>query len=812
MSTKISHDSEKPSDSSSSNPTSDLGLINDIIGHRMKQGDIAHILENLNSQDRHHFTDHIAHLLRNTSALIEVSRRLSESLKLDVLLPRMVETISNFLGAERCSIFLYDRDSDELFSRVAQGEGIQEIRFPASRGIAGYVFVSSQSLNIPDAYADSRFNPEIDKRTGYKTNNILCVPIRNSENETVGVIQVLNKEGGFGDIDINLLLSIAEHAASAFANAQLHEQVAKAREQEAQFLEVTNAISQELKLGPLLRRVMDAVTTILDADRSTLFLIDTKTNELWSHVAQGIGIAEIRFPSHLGIAGSVFTSGITINIPDAYADDRFNPSVDKKTGYRTRSILCMPVFTKTGETVGVIQVLNKKGGPFRGIDEDRLRAFSSHISIAIENAKLFEEVVSVKNYNESILQSMSNGVVTFDAEGVVVKANCAAAQLFGATDEQVEDPLPLISLVVDDDRNDWLKESVERVMKLGESDVAMDTDLWVPTHVGAKDFAPMSVNVSVVPLAETNEANMGCLMLVEDITVEKRLRGTMARYMTKELADKLLEEGENVLGGTLQKASVFFSDIREFTAISEDLGAQETVAMLNEYFSIMVDIILERGGILDKYIGDAMMAVFGVPFTQDEDADNAVRAGIAMLQALQKLNHERALRGVPPIKVGIGINTDFIVSGNIGSIKRMDYTVIGDGVNLAARLESATKYYYSPLLMSEFTVRDLKNEYLIRDVDRLRVKGKSEPVGVYAVMDYRTDLTHEELVQLLELHHQGLSCYRNMKWSSAVAYFQQLLDLFPCDQLSQLYIDRCHHFEKNPPQADWDGVWILQSK
>ncbi len=397
MSSRSPTGADESKDSVLQVPISDLGLINEIIGHRMQQGDIAHILHNLNTQDRDHFTGHIAHLLRNTSALIEVSRRLSESLKLDVLLPRMVQTISNFLGAERCSIFLYDKDSEELFSRVAQGEGIKEIRFPVDRGIAGYVFRRGESLNIPDAYADPRFNPEIDKKTGYKTNNILCVPVKDQAGELVGVIQVLNKSGGFGELDVNLLHTIADHAASAFANAQLHEQVSKAREQEAQFLEVTNAISQELKIGPLLRRVMDAVTTILDADRSTLFLYDEKTQELWSHVAQGIGVSEIRFPSHLGIAGSVFTEHETINIPDAYADDRFNPSVDKKTGYCTRSILCMPVFSKTGEAIGVIQVLNKKGGPFRSIDEDRLRAFSSHISIAIENAKLFEEVVRVKN-------------------------------------------------------------------------------------------------------------------------------------------------------------------------------------------------------------------------------------------------------------------------------------------------------------------------------------------------------------------------------------------------------------------------------
>ncbi len=405
---------------------------------------------------------------------------------------------------------------------------------------------------------------------------------------------------------------------------------------------------------------------------------------------------------------------------------------------------------------------------------------------------------------------MSSGVITLDADGKVVKANQAASLLL--TGVSHDGDLEAISRVMEEPKNEWLKDSVNRVMEMGESDVAMDTDLWIPTHGSASEISPMSVNVSVVPLTNNNETNIGCLMLVEDITVEKRLRGTMARYMTKELADKLLDEGEHVLGGTLQRASVFFSDIREFTAISEHLGAQETVAMLNEYFSIMVDIILERGGILDKYIGDAMMAVFGVPFTQKDDADNAVRAGIAMLRALGDLNQYRMERGLPSIKVGIGINTDDIVSGNIGSIKRMDYTVIGDGVNLAARLEGATKFYHSPILISEYTVNELRQEYLLRDVDRIRVKGKQEPIGVYAVLDHRVDLSREQLQRLLELHHMGLEWYRSKEWSKAIRAFGEVRDKFPGDALSRLYMERCLHFQDHPPPSDWDGVWVLQAK
>lgn len=797
----------------------DLDVVSQIIGARLQQGDIKKILETLNIGDRESFTEKLADILRKTSALLEVSRRVSDSLSLDVLLPRMVEIVSEFLNAERCTLFLHDPASQELYSRLAQGDLTHEIRFPAHAGIAGSVFKSGESVMIPDAYNDPRFNPEIDKRTGYRTRSILCAPIRTTQGEIIGVAQVLNKRvDTFNTDDMGLLESITSQAASAFLNAQLHEQITRVQQEEATLLEVTTVISKELNLEPLLRKIMETVTAILHADRSTLFMYDPKAKELWSTVAQGVGTVQIRFPSHLGIAGSVFTTGQTINIPDAYGDSRFNKDVDKRTGYKTDSILCMPVINKRDETIGVIQVLNKKGGPFTATDERRLRAFASQASIAIENAKLFEDVVNIKNYNESILQSMSNGVISLDADRTIVKANTAALRMMRKESEAAT-VVGQRADVFFQGKNSWIVDSIARVEKTQDTEVAMDTDLWLRQDESAvvgdateKRRASASVNLSVVPLKAAKKEQIGCMVMIEDITTEKRLKGTMARYMPKEVADKLLEEGEAVLGGMLQKATVLFSDIRSFTSISERLGAQETVKMLNEYFSIMVDVIMANGGILDKYIGDAIMAVFGAPFVGEKDADDGVQTAIGMLRALRDFNARRVAAGQEAVLIGVGINTDDVLSGNIGSLKRMDYTVIGDGVNLASRLEGANKPYGTQLLISEFTVRALKLPYRLREVDKIKVKGKNDPVGVFEVLDHLDPSDHPRLDEGLVVFRQGLELYRLRDWQRAAAAFQEALQTNPKDGVSRLYNDRCQYFDAYPPADDWDGVWVMKDK
>lgn len=585
-------------------------------------------------------------------------------------------------------------------------------------------------------------------------------------------------------------------------NAQFVENVKKSRDLEMEFLDIVSGITNEIDLDVMLQKVMTEATRMLKADRSTLFLNDEKKGQLFSRIAQGNSIGEIRLPNHQGIAGAVFTSGKTINIPYAYADLRFNPAFDRKTGYFTRSILCVPICNKGGKNIGVTQALNKRGGIFTNEDESRLRAFTSQISIALENAKLFDDIRNMKNYNECMLESMSNGVITLDDEGIIITCNVAGLRIMKTSSDDIIDKK---AEEIFTDSNTWLLEKIKRVEKTDSSDMSMDVEL----EFGGEK---VSVNLTILPLKSSENKYLGIMIMIEDISSEKRMKSTLSRYMDPSLTDQLLDGGKDFLGGKSTIATVLFSDVRGFTTITEELGAQGTVSLLNEYFTIMVDCIQREGGMLDKFIGDAIMAAFGIPFPHEDDEDRGVRTAISMITSLQDWNLKRLSDGKTTIDMGIGLNTDTVVSGNIGSPKRMDYTMIGDGVNLAARMESACKQYNARILISENTYKKLRGTYRIRQVDFVVVKGKTKAVAIYEVLDYHTTETFPNLMEVVGCFKDGLGFYRDRKWDKAILAFDEIIKLNPGDKLSQVYIERCDHLKNNPPDEDWNGVWIMTSK
>jgi adenylate cyclase len=398
----------------------------------------------------------------------------------------------------------------------------------------------------------------------------------------------------------------------------------------------------------------------------------------------------------------------------------------------------------------------------------------------------------MKNYLENIQESISNAIVVLDTEDRIQSANRAAFALFSVPEESMVGR-PVEILFEDDPCR--LTDLIRRLSETGRAVAEPGIEAVLP---GAKRH---TLNTNFVPLLDSEGVQLGKVLVFEDVTREKRMKGTLVRYMAKDLVDRLLEDPDGPgLGGVRSRATILFTDIRGFTGIAESLSAEQTVAFLNDYFSQMVEVIFDHGGLLDKYIGDAIMAVFGVPYARDDDAKRAVRAALFMREALVRFNAARTAAGLLPVKAGTGICTGDVLSGNIGSERRMDFTVIGDGVNVAARLEPLTKLYGADILVSRSTWEEIREDFSTRMVDRIRVRGRKTPISVYQVLgDRASPMTEAE-----KNFCRGFDLYREGKFEKAARLFERGAS---GDRLCRVFLKRCRQLETGGEKGVWDGVW-----
>ena len=827
---------------------------------------------------------------------------------LETMLEQILEAftlkIGQILKAERTTIFMVDEEKQQLWSKIAQGEGEKslEIRVPMGVGIAGHVAMTGECLNIPDAYSHPLFNKEVDKQTGYRTRNILCLPIFSSKNQVVAVVQLLNKQGQepFDSYDEQHFREFASSIGIILESCNSFYIAARNQKGVSALLKATSCLGQSLDLEKTLRVVMDEARDLMQADRSTLFLLDRDRNELWSKVAKADGktMMEIRIPADKGIAGYVASTGQTLNIPNAYEDPRFDPSTDKRTGYQTRNILCMPIYNSSGTLIGVTQLINKHHGSFTNSDEEFMRAFNIQAGVALENAQLFESVLVEKQYQKDMLQSLSDAVISTDMAGRIVTINDAALELLGCPVEEENGKLnrqlweeklvgrPVWEVVPIDKLQFRLEDSLqhgskqyvpEQVLKIGVFTLSLpetngtlsaeeqclcalavpdpqNPELYIPwsdrataPEVAAEptpepssqtngqgqhpagqaqpDPTPValsreqvreierSLNLTVNPLTNPEGGVRGGLVVLEDISQEKRMKTTLYRYMTPGVAERVMALGEDgLMEGERKEVTILFSDIRGYTTLTENLEAVKVVQLLNEYFETMVEAVLDYEGTLDKFIGDALMAVFGAPLPLENHAWAAVQSALDMRQRLVTFNRDRARQSQPQIQIGIGISSGEVVSGNIGSQRRMDYTVIGDGVNLSSRLESITKQYGCDLVISEHTYDLCHEQIWVRELDRIRVKGKYEPVSIYDVIATRQTSLDSPMLEFLELYKAGRTAYSNQSFQQAVQHFQAAQRLRPADKATVLHIQRSQDYLITPPPEDWDGVYTMTAK
>jgi adenylate cyclase len=551
--------------------------------------------------------------------------------------------------------------------------------------------------------------------------------------------------------------------------------------------------SRDLMLAKILAVALD----VLDGDHGSIYLYDAAADELYTSHADGLGDRELRIAPDSGLVGAAFRTGKIVNTADAYHDPHFDPWLDQQTGYRTDTALCAPIFGSSGQCLGVVQLLNKKHGTFSTPDERRMTGLTSQMAVAIDYAGLFEQILAIQSYNESMLRSLTNGVVTVDLGGIVTYMNPAASRILYLDDESVGRPLAEIF----DGFNAWVIEAIDDATAIGEEKHLPNSEFFIAS---VDDW--MAANLAIIPLRDAKQTALGTMLVIEDVQRERELRRTMSRYLSNEVIDRLMVQGDDGLGGHAHEVTILFSDIRGFTPLTERLGAGETVSMLNEYFSFMEDVVTNRSGMIDKYIGDAIMALFGSPFPCENDAVNAVQAAADMFQVLQILNARRAAEGKGVIRIGVGIGTGTVITGNIGSPKRMDFTVIGDPVNLAARIEAATKTYGVDILVCDTTWSRLTAAPpRARRIDVVRLRGQTRPTELWEIVAHRPDISDAALAA----YTQGFDAYLAGDWALALRQFEECAAIRRDDRSALLLAERCRQFlAASPPH--WEGVVDLE--
>ena len=291
------------------------------------------------------------------------------------------------------------------------------------------------------------------------------------------------------------------------------------------------------------------------------------------------------------------------------------------------------------------------------------------------------------------------------------------------------------------------------------------------------------------------------------------LRGAMGRYLSPSVMEEIVRRPELLrLGGEKRDMTVLFSDIRGFTSFSEQLDPQELVVLLNEYLTAMTNVVYRYDGVLDKYMGDAIMAFWNGPVNQPDHARRACLTALDMLQTLRDLHDRWHARGIPPLNMGVGLNTGPMSVGNMGSDTRFDYTVMGDAVNLGSRLEATNKEYGTNIVVSQTTLEQVKEEgFIVRFLDLVAVKGKAQPVAVYELIG-RAGEFGTFTPGILETYERGMQLYRAREFRDAVATFKEVLAARPNDGPSMMYLERCHELMVAPPPVEWDGVYVMTHK
>jgi class 3 adenylate cyclase/CheY-like chemotaxis protein len=363
-----------------------------------------------------------------------------------------------------------------------------------------------------------------------------------------------------------------------------------------------------------------------------------------------------------------------------------------------------------------------------------------------------------------------------------------------------------------DERTDYQKIRIDK--KKIQSYTFFDLPGIGTIHLGnfINNYYSDAICANMVAFARSAATILENMLLLHHTNeMETSIRLVFSKFVPAEVIDDMIERGStaSMLSGEKRNVAILFSDIRSFTTIAEDNSPENVVAFLNTYFDTMGSIINQYGGIIDKFIGDAILAIFGAPQSFENNAERAVRAASQMLAALPTINPGKVKLPPKGFDIGIGIHEGDVIVGNIGSREKFDYTVIGDAVNLASRLEGLTKHYHAHLIVSQSVQDKLRHLLLFREIDSVRVKGKDIPTTIYKLEEARRHVFTDEVMQD---YNKGMSMYKIGNWDTGITYFQNVLASVPDDYISRMYLERCIGYRDNPPGEGWDPTRALDFK
>lgn len=482
-------------------------------------------------------------------------------------------------------------------------------------------------------------------------------------------------------------------------------------------LDLTNTINSLDDLNELFFNVLTLSSSILNSAKGVVLLKNDVSN-IFDPVSV-FNIDEIKIKKQIFNTRSGFLSDLNKDKKSFIIsqNNKFNHDLFDSTFCLVSPIL----YDK--KLVGAIILFDKETRDglcdFDKNDIKLLDAISMQTSIAYQNVKLLESLKKSNKLNENIMSSITTGIIEVNLFGEIEFINKEALRLLNREEEEVIGNHYLIIF----EKNDQLLELIQKVESEQERVFENEFEL---KSIRKK----ISVNLSCSPVFDEKKSFSGIVIALDDLSKINKVKSTFKKYVSKNIVDKLLENEDSLnLGGTESDITILFSDIRGFTSMSEKLSPTEIVKLLNKYFKSMIDVVFKYNGTLDKIVGDELMVLYGVPLKSEDDTDNAVITAIKMFEALDNFNDRIVKEGYKPFKIGIGINKGKAVSGNIGSEQQMNYTVIGDTINLGARLCSHAKS--GEILISSSVKGVISDDYPFKKIPSIEVKGKSKPIDVW---------------------------------------------------------------------------------